>query len=184
MLVGMKMRSRRNRSFAVLALCLGAAACHPGKQGLPEPSKEVVKLGQLIGKWKTKSHRLASSLNDTAGESELNFTCSWTLDKFYVACVQMGEMSGQKVKEVDLFGYSEKAELYSMLVVLDIGDAAPRTYTNWFAWDKNVWRFQPLNGVRSTWEFKSPDYHVTQTERSVDGVNWAVSSTSEHFRVP
>jgi hypothetical protein len=163
---------------------MGAIACHSAKESLAAPPKEVGKLGQLVGKWHSKSRRLATSLNDTSPLTEFNFECRWTLDKYDIACSQVADIGGQKVREVDVFGYSEHAKLYTMMVVLDVGVSSPRIFSRWFAWDKDTWRFLPQDGLRSTWEIKSPDYHLTRTERSGDGINWTVSSTGEHRRLP
>lgn len=168
--------------MVVVAVSLGAPACR-SRNGLSEPPKEVAKLGDLIGKWKSTSRRLASNLRANTSDMELTFECQWTLDKYYVSCLQTGEINGKKVKEADVFGYSEQARLYTMTVVVDVEDVPLQVYSNWFAWEGNIWRFLPRDGIRSTWELKSPDLHITQTERSVDGV-WVVSSTGQHTRIP
>lgn len=171
-------------SLAALAVCLGTVACHSAQPTLPDPPKEVLKLGQMVGRWRNNSHHLASSLRAATSDMDLTFDCKWTPDKYSVSCVQTGEIGGKKVREVDIFGYSEHARLYTMMVVLDVGGGQPQIYTNWFAWDKDTWRFLPRDGIRTTWEFKSPDYHVTQTEHTADGVNWVVAATGEQIRLP
>jgi hypothetical protein len=173
------MRRKILSAFA-LALCLSALSCHSTMSG---PPSETLKLGQLAGKWKSTSHSLAATINGLSEDAERTFECKWTLDKYYLTCLQLGEMDGKPVREVDLFTYSESAKLYSMAVVTDIGDNPPQVFTNWFAWDKDTWRFLPRNGVRSTWEFKSPDYHTTLTERSTDGGTWTEIVRGEHHRV-
>lgn len=179
----MNLRGRGLRSFVVVAICLGALACRSSREAVSQPPKEVATLGQLIGKWKSTTHRYARDLSGVAGDIVQTFECKWTLDKNYVACAQMGETGGEKVKEVDVFGYSGQAGLYTMMVVVDIGDRPPQVFANWFHVDKNTWHFLPREGTRTTWEFKSPDYQATTTERSADGGAWIVSYTGEHTRI-
>ena len=176
-------RSRGLCSLLVCAICLGAAGCRSGKEAAPDPPKETGKLEQLIGKWRSKTQRFARNVNGLGGEREFTFECKWTLDKYYVACTQVAEANGQTVKETDVFGYSGQAGLYSMMVVLDVGNLPPQVYTDWFTMDNQTWHFFARRGTRSTWVFKSPDYHVTSTERSVDGIHWEVSSSGEHVRI-
>jgi hypothetical protein len=177
------MRSRGIRSCVALAICLGAVACRSARDVAPEPSKEVARLGQLLGKWRSKSHHLARSIASAVPDTDLTFTCMWTEDKNYLACSQTGQIGKRQIKEVDVFGYSKQDKLYSMLVLLDIENAPPQVYANWFTWEGDTWRFLPRNGVRSTWQFKTPDYHVTRTERSDDGKHWNLASSGEHTRV-
>lgn len=125
---------------------------------------------------------MARSISGRAADIELTFECNWTSDKYYVACTQLGDVEGQRIKEVDVYGYSGQAGMYSMLAVLEVGDGVPQVFTNWFEWEGNTWRFVPKNGIRSTWEIKTPDYHVTRTER-LDGANWIENATGEHKRI-
>jgi len=177
------MRNRGVRSFVVFAICLGAVACRSASPTPPMPSKEVEKLEQLIGKWKSHSHHLARNIRSGVPDTDLTFTCASTADRNYVACSQSGEISGKQVKEVDIYGYSKADKLYTMVVVLDIADAPPRVITNWFAWEGKQWRFLPHDGIRATWEFQSPDHHITRTERTEDGKRWELASTGEHTRI-
>jgi hypothetical protein len=177
------MRSRAIRSSVAITICLGAAACHSGKDSPPQPSKEVAKLGQLVGKWSSKSHHLAQDLRGGAPDRDLVFTCLWTKDRNYVACSQVGEIAGKEVKEVDVYGYSEQARLYTMIVFVDVADSPPQVFSNWFEWDGSLWRFLPRDGIRATWEFTSPDHHVTRAERLVDGKRWELTAIGEHTRV-
>ena len=177
------MRTRGVHSFVALAICLGAVACRSARDTAPEPSKEIARLGQLVGKWRSHSHHLARNIKGGVPDTDLTFTCAWTDNRDYLACWQAGVISGKNVKEVDVYGYSKESNLYTMVVFLDVADAPPQVYTNWFAWDGNLWRFLPRDGIRSTWEFQSLDHHITRTERTEDGKKWDLAAIGDHTRV-
>lgn len=175
--------------FFVLVVTMGRTAT-PEQWKIPQPGPEVRKLGFLIGKWKNHYEGKPGAPNPVK-TVDATFECNWISDGYLVACPESGVLNGKQWKELDTFGYSAGAKLYSMVNVVTDDQGMPEVETAWFSIDGNRLRFPPSEmkvgdkvfQMRGTWEIKTPDLRITRIEYSEDGVHWLESGQGEHRRV-
>jgi hypothetical protein len=129
------------------------------------------------GRW-TATGETKETAYSHAGTSPSHLTCGWSADHGYMVCEYLSDNADAEARSssdhLSIFTYDEKGKRYKHLGI----SKDFRTLEETARVSGNVWQYEyelssSLHG-RDTYEFVTPDRHVTRIEFSPDGQQWTL----------